>query len=58
MPNLLYEIAADGSVTDRPIALLGPDVRETGDGLVQSFAWSHSLRGSLFLNGYLESLGS
>ncbi len=25
-------MAADGTVTDRPITLLGADVRETGDG--------------------------
>jgi tetratricopeptide (TPR) repeat protein len=31
-PALRYEIAADGTVTDRPITILGPDLRETADG--------------------------
>jgi tetratricopeptide (TPR) repeat protein len=31
-PALRYELAADGSVTDRPITILGPDLRESGDG--------------------------
>ena len=31
LPALLYEVAADGTVTDRPITLLGADARETGD---------------------------
>ena len=31
-PALLNEVAADGTVTDRPITLLGADARETGDG--------------------------
>ena len=31
-PALRYEITADGSVTDRPVTILGPDLRESGDG--------------------------
>ena len=31
-PALRYELAADGTITDRPITLLGPDLREGGDG--------------------------
>src|SRR5262249_57474307 len=29
---LRYEIARDGMVTDRPITIVGPDLRESGDG--------------------------
>ena len=36
LPALLYEVAADGTVTDRPITLLGADARETGDGKAPS----------------------
>src|SRR5262249_35155512 len=31
-PALLNEIAADGTVTDRRVTILGPDPRESGDG--------------------------
>ncbi len=31
-PALRFELAADGSVTDRPITILGPDLRESADG--------------------------
>jgi hypothetical protein len=31
-PALRYELAADGSVTDWPMTLLAPDMRESGDG--------------------------
>src|SRR5215467_11856596 len=31
-PALRYELAADGTVTDRPVTILGPDLRESGDG--------------------------
>lgn len=31
-PALLYEVDPDGSVTDRAITLLGPDLRESADG--------------------------
>ncbi|MCB1549796.1 MAG: toll/interleukin-1 receptor domain-containing protein, partial [Hyphomicrobiaceae bacterium] len=31
-PALRFEIAADGTVTDHPVTILGPDLRETGDG--------------------------
>ena len=31
-PALRYELAPDGTVTDRPITILGPDLRESGDG--------------------------
>ena len=31
-PALRYELAADGTITDRPITILGPDLRESGDG--------------------------
>jgi TIR domain len=31
-PALSYEIAADGTITDRPVTILGPDLREEGDG--------------------------
>ena len=31
-PALRYELEADGSVSNRPITILAPDVRETGDG--------------------------
>jgi tetratricopeptide (TPR) repeat protein len=29
---LRYEIGPDGTITDRPITILGPDLRESGDG--------------------------
>lgn len=35
---LRYEIAADGTVTDRPVTILGPDLRETGDGRARGLA--------------------
>ena len=31
-PALRFELAEDGSVTDRPITILGPDLRESADG--------------------------
>jgi tetratricopeptide (TPR) repeat protein len=31
-PALRYELAADGTITDRPLTILGPDLRESGDG--------------------------
>jgi hypothetical protein len=31
-PALRYELAADGTLTDRPVTILGPDLREGGDG--------------------------
>jgi tetratricopeptide (TPR) repeat protein len=31
-PALRFELAADGSITDRPITILGPDLRESADG--------------------------
>jgi hypothetical protein len=31
-PALRFELAADGAVTDRPITILGPDLRESADG--------------------------
>src|SRR5215471_4107871 len=31
-PALRFELAADGSVTDRPVTILGPDLREAADG--------------------------
>jgi tetratricopeptide (TPR) repeat protein len=31
-PALRHELAADGTVTDRPVTILGPDLRESGDG--------------------------
>jgi hypothetical protein len=31
-PALRYELAADGTITDREITVLGPDLRESGDG--------------------------
>jgi tetratricopeptide (TPR) repeat protein len=31
-PALRCELAADGTITDRPVTILGPDVRESGDG--------------------------
>jgi hypothetical protein len=31
-PALRYELAPDGSVTGRPATILGPDLRESGDG--------------------------
>ena len=31
-PALRYELGTDGKVTDRPITILGSDLREGGDG--------------------------
>src|SRR5215467_15563145 len=31
-PALRYALASDGTVTDQPITILGPDLREQGDG--------------------------
>jgi tetratricopeptide (TPR) repeat protein len=31
-PALRYELAPDGTVTDRPVTVLGPDLRDSGDG--------------------------
>ena len=31
-PSLRFELNADGSLSDRPITILGPDLREAGDG--------------------------
>src|SRR5262245_59224293 len=31
-PALRHELSADGTVTERPITILGPDLRESGDG--------------------------
>jgi tetratricopeptide (TPR) repeat protein len=31
-PALRFEVAADGSVTEQPVTILGPDLRDTGDG--------------------------
>jgi tetratricopeptide (TPR) repeat protein len=31
-PALRYELATDGTITDRPITVLGPDLRDSGDG--------------------------
>ena len=31
-PALRFELAADGSVTDRPLTILGPDLRDAADG--------------------------
>jgi hypothetical protein len=31
-PALRFELAADGAVTDRPVTILGPDLREAADG--------------------------
>ncbi len=31
-PALRFEVAADGTVTDRPVTILGPDLRESADG--------------------------
>ena len=31
-PALRFEIAADGTITDHPVTILGPDLREAGDG--------------------------
>jgi hypothetical protein len=32
LPALRFELNADGNLSDRPITILGPDLRETGDG--------------------------
>jgi tetratricopeptide (TPR) repeat protein len=37
-PALRYELAADGTTTDRPITILGPDLRENADGKNLGFA--------------------
>jgi tetratricopeptide (TPR) repeat protein len=31
-PALRFELAADGSISERPVTILGPDLRETADG--------------------------
>jgi hypothetical protein len=31
-PALRFELAADGTLTDRPVTILGPDLREAADG--------------------------
>jgi tetratricopeptide (TPR) repeat protein len=31
-PALRYELGADGTITDQPITVLGPDLRDNGDG--------------------------
>jgi tetratricopeptide (TPR) repeat protein len=31
-PALRYELAADGTITDRPLTILGPDLSDSGDG--------------------------
>jgi tetratricopeptide (TPR) repeat protein len=31
-PALRYELAADGTITDRPVTVLAPDFRDSGDG--------------------------
>lgn len=31
-PSLRFELDADGTVSDRPVTFLGPDLRESGDG--------------------------
>jgi tetratricopeptide (TPR) repeat protein len=31
-PALRYELTADGTITDRPVTILGPDLRESADG--------------------------
>ena len=31
-PALRFEISADGTITDRPVTVLGPDLRDSGDG--------------------------
>jgi TIR domain len=31
-PALRYELTSDGAITDHPVTILGPDLRETGDG--------------------------
>ena len=31
-PGLRFELGGDSTVTDRPVTVLGPDLRETGDG--------------------------
>jgi tetratricopeptide (TPR) repeat protein len=31
-PAMRFELAADGAVTNRPITILGPDLRDSGDG--------------------------
>lgn len=35
---LRYELADDGALTDRPVTILGPDIRETGDGKLRGLA--------------------
>jgi len=37
-PALRHEIAPDGMVADRPITILGPDLRESGDGKMLGLA--------------------
>jgi hypothetical protein len=37
-PALRFALAADGSVTDQPVTILGPDLRKTGDGRMLGLA--------------------
>ena len=37
-PALRFEIAADGTITDRPVTILGPDLREHADGRERGLA--------------------
>jgi len=37
-PALRYAIASDGTVTDQPVTILGPDLRESGDGKLLGLA--------------------
>jgi TIR domain len=37
-PALRYELAADGKITDHPVTVLGPDLRDSGDGKSLGFA--------------------
>ncbi len=36
--SLLHEINSDGSISDRPITILGPDLRDSGDGALLGLA--------------------
>jgi hypothetical protein len=31
-PALRYELGGDGTMTDRPVTILGPDLRDSADG--------------------------
>ena len=37
-PALRFEIAADGSISDKPVTILGPDLREEADGMALGHA--------------------